>query len=267
MHPGVFFDMQEGGLRFSENVSIAKHPLVSVITVVYNSEQLIERTLRSVANQTAKNIEHVIIDGASKDQTLAIVKSFPNGIAYWLSEKDNGIYDAMNKGIEKANGNYLIFLNSGDEFFANDTIEKVFQNNENADVYYGDTIITNEQGEALRNRRLRPPTNLSWQSLQMGMVVCHQSVFVKKTIAVPYQTKYRISADIDWLIRCLKQAKTVCNTDLVISKFLDGGMSQTNQQKGLQERYEILNIHFGYLKNGFNHLKMIARLLANKLLN
>jgi hypothetical protein len=158
-------------------------------------------------------------------------------------------------------------LNSGDEFFANDTIEKVFQNNENADVYYGDTIITNEQGEVLRNRRLRPPANLSWQSMQMGMIVCHQSIFVKKTIAVAYQTKYRISADIDWLIRCLKQAKTVCNTGLVISKFLDGGMSQTNQRKGLQERYEILNFHFGYVKNGFNHLKMIARLFANKLSN
>ena len=100
--------MQEGGLRFSENSSIASHPLVSVITVVYNSEQLIERTLRSVANQTAQNIEHVIIDGASKDQTLARVKSFSKGVAYWLSEKDNGIYDAMNKGIEKANGEYLI---------------------------------------------------------------------------------------------------------------------------------------------------------------
>ena len=137
--------MQEGGLRFSENSTIASRPLVSVITVVYNSEQLIERTLRSVANQTAQNIEHVIIDGASKDQTLARVKSFSKGVAYWLSEKDNGIYDAMNKGIEKANGEYLIFLNSGDEFFANDTIEKVFQNKENADVYYGDTIITNEQ--------------------------------------------------------------------------------------------------------------------------
>lgn len=259
--------MQEGGLRFSENSKIASHPLVSVITVVYNSEQLIERTLRSVANQTAKNIEHVIIDGASKDQTLAIVKSFPNGVAYWLSEKDHGIYDAMNKGIEKANGSYLIFLNSGDEFFADDTIEKVFLNNENADVYYGYTIITNEQGEILRNRRLRPPNSLSWQSMQMGMVVCHQSVFVKKTIAVSYQIKYLISADIDWLIRCLKQAKMVCNTGLVISKFLDGGMSQTNQLKGLQERYEVLNFHFGYVKNGFNHLKMIGRLLANKLRN
>jgi len=259
--------MQEGGLRFSEDSSLASHPMVSVITVVYNSEQLIERTLRSVANQTTKNIEHVIIDGASKDQTLARVKSFPKGVAYWLSEKDHGIYDAMNKGIEKANGEYLIFLNSGDEFFADDTIEKVFLNNKNADVYYGDTIITNEQGEILRNRRLRPPTNLSWHSLQMGMIVCHQSIFVKKTIAVKYQTKYRISADIDWLIRCLKQAKTVYNTGLVISKFLDGGMSQTNQRKGLQERYEILNFHFGYLKNGFNHIKMIARLLANKLLN
>ena len=101
--------MQEGGLRFSENASIAKHPLVSVITVVYNSEQLIERTLRSVANQTAKNIEHVIIDGASKDQTLALVKSFPNGVAYWLSERDNGIYDAMNKGIEKQMEAILFF--------------------------------------------------------------------------------------------------------------------------------------------------------------
>ena len=112
----------------------------------------------------------------------------------------------------------------GEVEFANDTIEKVFQNNENADVYYGDTIITNEQGEVLRNRRLRPPANLSWQSMQMGMIVCHQSIFVKKTIAVAYQTKYRISADIDWLIRCLNQAKMVCNTGLVISKFLDGSI-------------------------------------------
>ena len=167
------------------------------------------------------------------------------------------------------NGEDLIFfIKSLKNIYLNEGgMEKVFQNNENADVYYGDTIITNEQGEVLRNRRLRPPANLSWQSMQMGMIVCHQSIFVKKTIAVAYQTKYRISADIDWLIRCLKQAKMVCNTGLVISKFLDGGMSQTNQRKGLQERYEVLNFHFGYVKNAFNHLKMIARLLANKLSN
>lgn len=263
MHPGVFFDMQEGGLRFTDKTNTESIPLVSVVTVVYNCEQFIERTLRSVASQTEKNIEHIIIDGASKDRTLDIVKS--SGVTYWLSEKDNGIYDAMNKGIAKAKGAYLIFLNAGDEFYEPDTIQKVFQCTENADVYYGDTAITNEAGEVLRSRRLRPPANLHWKDLQMGMIVCHQSVFVKRIIAVDYQTNYKISADIDWLIRCLKQAKTICNTEIVVSKFLDGGMSQINQRKGLRERYEILNYHFGYLKNNFNHFKMIFRLLLNKL--
>eukprot|EP01137_Pigoraptor_chileana_P031050 Opistho-2@18333 len=172
----------EGGYRTLGKSSIRDNskPLVSIITVVYNSEIYIERTILSVLNQTFPNIEHVILDGNSKDNTLSIIRKYDDKIAFWKSERDAGIYDAMNKAQLLATGNYVMFLNSGDEFHDAEVLTNAIKSSANADVFYGDTLITDEAGKPLRNRRLRPPQKLSWKDFRYGMLVCHQSIIIKK---------------------------------------------------------------------------------------
>lgn len=258
----------EGGYRLIGNTSKQDPalPVISIITVVYNSEEYIERTINSVLQQTYPNVEHVILDGASKDRTLEIIKRYEEKIAFWKSESDKGIYDAMNKAQELATGDYVMFLNSGDEFVNQDVLFNSIQSKANADVYYGDTVITDEQGQDLHNRRLRPPQHLSWKDFRYGMLVCHQSIIIKRKISQEYNTNYRIAADIDWAIRSIKLAKTIANTQLSISKFMEGGMSSIHHRKGLMERYSILNKHFGYIPNFLVHIYMIFRLIRDKIM-
>lgn len=257
----------EGGYRIKDISSKRNEslPVVSIVTVVYNSEEYIERTIKSVLAQTYTNIEHIILDGASKDKTLDIIRSYEDKIAYWKSEKDGGIYDAMNKAQDLTQGDYVMFLNSGDEFNDNDVLSNAFSKEINADVYYGDTLITDEKGFPLRNRRLRPPHKLNWKDFRYGMLVCHQSIIIKKEFSKNYNTEYKIAADIDWAIRSIRDCKKIVNTNITISKFMEGGMSSIHHRKGLQERYKILNTHFGYLSNFIVHLYMVVRLLKDKL--
>ena len=141
----------EGGYRSLGNSSKqdSSLPVISIITVVYNSEEYIERTINSVLKQTYPNVEHVILDGASKDRTLEIIRDYEEKIAFWKSESDKGIYDAMNKAQALATGDYVMFLNSGDEFLNNDILLNSFQSKANADLYYGDTVITDEMGQII----------------------------------------------------------------------------------------------------------------------
>jgi glycosyltransferase involved in cell wall biosynthesis len=258
----------EGGYRISGKTSKANSalPVVSVLTVVYNSEQYIERTIQSVLQQSYPNIEHIILDGASKDNTLSIIKSYDQQIAYWKSEKDKGIYDAMNKIQDLAQGDYLMFLNSGDEFTDSEVLSNTFKSIVDADVYYGDTLITDEMGQPLRNRRLRPPSQLHWKDFRYGMLVCHQSIIIKKQLSQQYNLRYKIAADIDWAIRSIKNAKNIVNTGISISKFMEGGMSSIHHRKGLEERFKILSNHFGLVPNLLVHVYMVFRLLRDKLI-
>ena len=120
-------------------------PVLSVITIVYNNVRDIERTMLSVLNQTYHAIEYIVIDGASTDGTLDIIKQYKNRITKLISEKDKGIYDAMNKGLAIATGDYVIFMNSGDEFYATDTVAKVFASAPDADIYYGETEMIDDE--------------------------------------------------------------------------------------------------------------------------
>ncbi len=265
---GAFFMMQtQGGYRLNGTTSKrnADLPVVSVLTVVYNSEEFIERTIQSVLAQSYPNIEHIILDGASNDNTLVIVNKYNNQIAYWKSEKDAGIYDAMNKVQELAKGDYVMFLNSGDEFNDDQVLSNAFRLERNADVYYGDTLVTDMQGNALRYRRLRPPQQLTWTDFRYGMLVCHQSIIIKKELSSSYNTQYKIAADIDWAIRSVKKAKSVVNTKTTISKFMEGGMSTVHHRKGLEERFKIMTKHFGLLSTVLVHIYMVFRLIVGKI--
>ena len=134
-----------------------KMPRLSVITVVFNNVKDIERTMLSVLNQTYTNIEYIIIDGGSNDGTLELIDKYKDRITKIISEKDNGIYDAMNKGLTLATGEYVLFMNSGDEIYARDTVEKVFDSAPDADIYYGETEMCDENWRSLGQRRHKSP--------------------------------------------------------------------------------------------------------------
>lgn len=248
--------MKQGGIRIINNhlkQSNNNKPLLSIITVVYNSEFLIEKTIKSVKAQTYTNIEYIIIDGNSSDNTLEIIQKYDNDIDFWISEPDNGLYDAMNKGIEYANGDYLWFLNSGDLIFEANTVEKIFKEFDNQDIFYGETMMIDINSNNIGMRRLKSPENLNWKSLQKGMVICHQAIIVKKSIASKYNLVFKFSADFDWVLNALKQSKRICNTHQIIVKYLQEGLSRNNIVKSLKERFKIMVKNYGILPTIFNH--------------
>ncbi|MEE1226167.1 MAG: glycosyltransferase family 2 protein [Bacteroidales bacterium] len=223
-----------------------KKPLISVITVCYNSAEMLQRTIKSLRMQTYKEIEYIVIDGASKDNTLQVIKENQDIINLWISEPDNGLYFAMNKGLEIASGDYLIYINAGDMFYAPDTLEKIFSNHQDdVDIYYGDTMILAQNQKEIGSRRLTPPKQLTKNSFRWGMTVCHQSILIKRIIAPKYDTSYRITADYDWVLSSIERAKKIVNTKIYISKFLSGGLSSKHVVKANKERYKIMCKHYG----------------------
>jgi glycosyltransferase involved in cell wall biosynthesis len=229
-------------------------PVLSVITVVYNNVRDIERTILSVLTQTYPNIEYIIVDGASTDGTLKIINRYRNVIAKIFSEKDKGIYDAMNKGLSAMTGDYVLFMNSGDEFYNNYTVEKVFASAPNADIYYGETEMVNEAGESLGRRRHQAPEHLDWTSFRYGMSVSHQAIYVRSALASPFDRRYQLSADIDWIIRAVPKATKIVNVHQYVAKYLLGGMSKTKHRESLAERFDIMRRYYGLFPTIANHL-------------
>lgn len=235
-------------------------PILSVITVVFNNVRDVERTLNSVLNQTYPFIEYIVVDGQSTDGTLEILQKCTSGISQLISEKDKGIYDAMNKGLALATGDYVIFMNSGDEFYATNTVEKVFAVADDADIYYGETEMINNQLESLGRRRHRVPENFTWKSFKYGMSVSHQAIYIKRSLTGAYNEKYQLSADIDWIIRAAKKANKIVNTHLYVAKYLVGGMSKTRHRQSLKERFDIMRGHYGLTQTICNHFVIAIKL-------
>jgi glycosyltransferase involved in cell wall biosynthesis len=239
-------------------------PVISIITIVYNGEMLLERTIQSIVNQTYSRIEYIIIDGNSKDRTVEIIKKYSDKISLWQSEPDKGLYDAMNKGIKLAKGDYLLFINAGDELFDKFTIEKIVNSSVTLpDVYYGETLMVDETFHPLGIRSEttphKLPQHLKWQDMGYGMVVCHQSILIKKTVADLYNIAHPFCADIDWIIKALKKSTSVVNVGFVISKYLKGGLSDKKLKKSLLDRFEVMREHFGLFRTIFNHIFISVR--------
>lgn len=250
---------------------------ITVITCTYNAEATIERTLQSVLSQTYENVEHLILDGKSKDSTCDIINRYIGEAKEkqdaheikFISEPDKGLYDAMNKGLRLAKSDYLVFLNAGDTFPDESTLETVASSVGEGEVLpgviYGDTDIVDEKGVFVRHRRLAPPENLSWRDFKNGMLVCHQSFYALTSIAraIPYNNRYRFSADVDWCIRIMKQAekenRPLRNTHSVLSNFLDGGMSTTNHKASLKERFNVMTVHYGLIPTILQHIWFVIR--------
>ncbi len=235
-------------------------PGISIITVVFNGEKHIGRTIESVLGQSYKELEYIIIDGKSTDRTLELIRGY-KGIHKVVSEPDKGLYDAMNKGLEAASGDYVWFLNSGDQIFSKDTVETlVAELTGTPDIIYGGTMIIDEAENEVGDRRLKPPVQLSWKSFRQGMVVCHQSILVKRAGAPLYNLDYRLSADIDWAIRAAKEATQIHNSNLVLSRFMEGGLTDHNIKAGLKERFKIMRHFYGLIPTILRHFVFGIRL-------
>ncbi len=229
-------------------------PKLSVITIVYNNVKDIERTMLSILNQTYSNIEYILIDGASNDGTLEIIKKYENRITKLISEKDKGIYDAMNKGLALATGDYVLFMNSGDEIYELETVEKIFATAPNADIYYGETEMYDENWQSLGRRRHQAPEHFNWESFKYGMSISHQAIYIKRSLTEPYNLQYKYSADIDWIIKIAKKASSIVNTHLYVAKYLVGGMSKKKHRESLKERFQIFSHYYGLVSNIINHI-------------
>lgn len=243
------------------------HPKFSIITVTYNAGAVLEDTIQSVITQTYRNVEYIIVDGGSKDHTLDIINRYREHIHTLVSEPDKGLYDAMNKGIRLATGDYLCFLNAGDELLEDDTLQLMVHSitgTELPDVLYGETAIVDEEGHFLRMRRLSAPEDLNWKSFKDGMLVCHQAFFPRRELAEPYDLRYRFSADFDWCIRIMKKSHTLHNTHLTLIDYLNEGMTTRNHRASLHERFRIMCRHYGYLSTLARHAWFALRLLLKK---
>ncbi len=278
---------------------------LTVITVTYNAEKTLERTLKSVQEQSYPALEHLIVDGASRDGTVALIRKggkvegwkggkvegwkggkvegwkggkverWKGGkgtegagdretgrLVRWVSEPDRGLYDAMNKAIGMASGDYLCFLNAGDTFFSPDTVEKMmhsFDASNPPDILYGETAIVDDKGRFLHMRRLKAPGRLHWKSFKQGMLVCHQAFIVKRGLAEPYDLSYRFSSDFDWCIRMMKKAASIHNTNLTLVNYLDEGMTTANRKASLKERYRIMAKYYGHISTFFHHIWFAIR--------
>ena len=249
---------------------------ITIITVTYNAASVLQRTLDSVSRQTCQDIEHLIIDGASKDDTVKIAKAYQEKVPYPViiqSEPDHGLYDAMNKGLHKATGDYLVFLNAGDTLHADDTLTTLtshllpLTSHLSPAVIYGDTAIVDSEGKFLHLRRLRPPKQLTWRSFKHGMLVCHQAFYVRTDIAQQedYDLRYRHSADVDWCIRVMKRAEEMrlplVNTNTILADFMEGGNTTQNHRASLKERYQVMCHHYGKASTIVMHAWFLVRQL------
>lgn len=241
-------------------------PLISVITITYNAAGTIGVTMASVAEQTCRDYEHVVIDGASRDATLEIARSYA-GVRI-LSEPDEGLYDAMNKGLRMARGEYVLFLNSGDTFHSKDTLEAYARRAcLGDDIIYGDTVIVDSERRVLGPRHYTAPERLTKESFAKGMLICHQAFMVRRSLAPDYDLCYRFSADYDWTIRCIKAAdEDKCtNLGMVVIDYLSDGLTDRNKFKSLRERYRVMANHYGHLRALRRHAALIAAKLIPSL--
>lgn len=237
-------------------------PLISIITVTYNAEKELEPTLRSVSSQTFDDYEHLIVDGASIDDTVQLARNWDNHRIKIFSQPDTGIYHGMNRGLKYATGEYIVFLNAGDRFATPETLAHfAAKAKEGGDIIYGDTEIIDTDGNVLRKRHLDVPEKLTVQSFANGMLVCHQAFMVRRSIAPEYNRSYSLSADYDWCIRCMEATvpSKSLNLNEVAIHYLDNGASEKHKLKSLRERFSIMTKHYGLFSTILHHLSFIPR--------
>lgn len=244
-------------------------PFLTIITVTYNAGAFLGRTLESVARALTRlpggySVEYLLVDGASTDHTRDIAARYREALGLEIySEPDNGLYDAMNKGMRLASGEYLWFLNAGDEIYDDTVLEKLSAAiQSHADIYYSDALFISAEGKALGLRSEvtphRLPRNISWKDMALGMKICHQAFIVRRELAPGYDTG-NLSADLDWEITAMKRAGAIEYLGFVLCRYLLGGLSAQRRRKSLVDRWLVLKRHFGWKAAVLNHLRIAFR--------
>jgi glycosyltransferase involved in cell wall biosynthesis len=236
------------GLKVYKSTDDLHTYLITVITVVLNNPEGLRKTIESVLAQTYNNIEYIIIDGGSAKSTLDVIKEYERGIAYWISEPDKGTYDAMNKGIEFATGDYINFMNADDWFYSKNTIENIFlQQHGNSDFIYGDTVCRYDQG------KVKYFNALTVDDLWKYMIFFHQSSFMKKSIVEKqkFGLKYKISNDYELIYNAYNNGARFFKIDQPVSVYYRNGISH---QKFIRRYFENWMISRKFNKHqGFKH--------------
>lgn len=203
-------------------------PLISIVTISYNAVAEIEKTILSVINQSYINTEYIIVDGGSSDGTIDIIKKYETNNIQWISEPDKGRYDAMNKGIKKAKGEWIIFMNSGDVFHDNNVLEKIFFQQDyrnNVAIVYGNTDLYNK--DKYISAYKKKPFYKSIMPYRTGMGICHQSIFMRTYLAkkLMFNLRYLISADFDMVYKIYKMGFEIVHVPVTVANFDINGIS------------------------------------------
>lgn len=219
------------------------NPKFSIITVSYNAKDDLEKTIKSVSDQSFKNYEYIVIDGMSTDGTKEILKKYERDINYWVSEKDEGIYNAMNKGAKVARGEYLYFLNAGDTFNNQNVLKDVAEFIDGEDLVYGKIRVVNKKND---KSYIRDKT-LTRFNLKLGKKVSQQAVFIKKSVFEKVgglNGKYRIAADFDLLCKVFEGNYVIKKTDTVICDY-DGDGVSSNLKKSYGDTSFVIRDNYG----------------------
>jgi len=247
-------------------------PTFSIITVVYNGEEFLSGTMESVFCQSYPHIEYIVVDGASKDGSVKIIKEYATKMPHlrWISEPDRGLYDAMNKGLRMATGDFVQFLNAGDWLHAPNTIEKLaLQVTPSTGVLYGETMLVDDarkpHGTMSELSTRRCPIHLHWKKYIAGMLVVHQSFVPRRSISPEYRASAELCADYDWCIEILKKSQENIHLGGIITDYLTGGRSKKRHQQSLRNRFDVMRYHFGLLPTLLSHVWVLIRALIHRI--
>ena len=250
---------------------MSKPPTFSIITVVYNGESLLAGTMESVFRQTYLNIEYIVVDGASKDGSVKIIEEFAIKMPHlsWISEPDQGLYDAMNKGLRMATGDFVQFLNAGDWLHAPDTLEKMAALiTPNTGVLYGETMLVddarNPHGTMSELSTRQCPKHLNWKNYLDGMLVVHQSFVPRRSISPDYRASAELCADYDWCLEILKKSQENIHVGGIVTDYLMGGISKKRHQQSLRNRFDVMRYHFGLVPTLFAHVWILTRAVLHR---
>jgi glycosyltransferase involved in cell wall biosynthesis len=239
---------------------ISNQQKISIITVVYNADKYIQQTLESILKQTYKCFELIIIDGGSTDNTLNIINSYNNDDITVISEKDKGIYDAMNKGTRLAKYEWVFFLNAGDVFASNETLSNIFNKySGNSSILFGNTFLKSDNLEINYPNKI----NKLWF---FNDTICHQSIFFKRQLfneIGAFNLNYKIIADRDFLIRAINAKHRFEHVNEIVSIYDQEGFSAKNQNLYIQEQTFLRKKHFSYF-DYFKYILLKYNLIISK---
>ncbi|MGZ0708188.1 glycosyltransferase family 2 protein [Coraliomargarita sp. W4R53] len=243
-------------------------PKISIITVCFNARAALAATQASVFAQDSDDFEWIVIDGASGDGTVADLQALDDPRVNYLSEPDRGIYDAMNKGLARARGEFVWFLNAGDVFYDETVLGQVSAAYPSADIIFGEAMVRSEDGRVLGLRsEVLPhqcPDQLLKAGFKRGMLVSHQAFVVRRDCAPMYDLSYQLSADLDWMLRILDAAPRSQRLQVLVTIVREGATTR-GWKKSQWERFQILAKHFGYVNTVCQHVYIVLRRLGHLL--